>query len=203
MSAMRTDTADYPRPGIGARLRDWFGAVWMDKSRLRRILMYWGVGIVLAIAAYFYLTGGRYVTTDDAYVHAQKLMVSTDVSGLVASVNVHEGQVVKAGDVLFRLDPKPFVIAVDNARAAVAQAVQDAESTRATYHALQAQVAAQAAQVDLAALTNARMAALARQNAISQSQYDQARLTLASAQATLNSLKANAETTLAKLNGDP
>ena len=52
-----------------------------------------------------------------AYVHANKLMVSTDVSGLVESVNVHEGQQVKAGDILFTLDPKPFQIALDNAKA--------------------------------------------------------------------------------------
>ena len=72
---------------------------------------------------------------DDSYVHANKLMVSTDVSGLVQSVNVNEGQQVKAGDVLFTLDPKPFQIALDNAKAALASTVQDVESTRATYRA--------------------------------------------------------------------
>jgi membrane fusion protein (multidrug efflux system) len=65
----------------------------------------------------FYLSGGRYVSTDDAYIRASKLMVSTDVSGIVSSVDVHEGQLVKAGDVLFRLSPKQFQIALDNAKA--------------------------------------------------------------------------------------
>lgn len=204
MSAMRTDTADYTaRPGVGSRIKDWFGSMWADKARLRRILMFWVLGFVVLIAAYFYLTGGRYVSTDDAYVHAQKLMVSTDVSGLVTDVNVHEGQVVKKGDVLFRLDSRPFQIAVDNAKALLAQAVQDAEATRAQYHAILGQIGAQQAQVNLAAITNARMAALAGQQAVSRSQYDTARMTLASAQATLASLQANAATTLAKLNGDP
>src|SRR3954467_8422013 len=86
----------------------WRAALWADKARLRRILMFWGVGIFLAIAGAVYLAGGRYISADDAYVHANKLMVSTDVSGLVERVNVHEGQRVKAGDVLFSLDPKPF-----------------------------------------------------------------------------------------------
>jgi len=48
---------------------------------------------------------GRYVGTDDAYVHAAQLMVSTDVSGLVEDVAVHQGQHVKAGHVLFRINP--------------------------------------------------------------------------------------------------
>src|SRR6185437_13238691 len=89
-----------------------------DKARLRRVLMIGGVAIVAVVSLAFYLTGGRYVTTDDAYVKAAQLMVSTDVSGLVKEVNVHQGQHVKAGQILFRLDPKPFQIAFDNAKAA-------------------------------------------------------------------------------------
>src|SRR5450432_4608142 len=94
--------------------------LWADKARLRRVLMFGGVGLFLAVAGIVYLMGGRYVTADDSYVHANKLMVSTDVSGLVKSVNVHEGQQVKAGDILFTLDPKPFQIALENAQANLA-----------------------------------------------------------------------------------
>src|SRR5204863_9632312 len=97
----------------GAPRQSWIGTLWADKARLRRVLMIWGVGVFLAIAAIVYLTGGRYVTSDDSYVHANKLMVSTDVSGLVKAVNVREGQHVAAGDILFTLDPKPFEIALE------------------------------------------------------------------------------------------
>src|SRR3954468_3810455 len=92
---------------------------------IRRLLMIGGVVLFALVAGAFYLVGGRYVGTDDAYVKSNKLMVSTDVSGLVRGVNVKEGQNVKAGDVLFTLDPRPFQIAVENAQAAVAQTVQD------------------------------------------------------------------------------
>ena len=54
----------------------------------------------------YWLTGGRYVSIDDAYVRAAKEALSTDVSGIVADVPVHEGQHVKKGDVLLRLDPR-------------------------------------------------------------------------------------------------
>src|SRR5690349_13771337 len=103
MSAVDDSVAAYQD-----RKQGWLASLWADKARLRRILMVWGVSVFVAIAGVLYLMGGRYVTSDDSYVHANKLMVSTDVSGLVQSVNVREGQQVKKGDVLFTLDPKPF-----------------------------------------------------------------------------------------------
>lgn len=174
-----------------------------DKQRLRKVLMYGGVGLFLAAAAVFYLVGGRYVSSDDSYVHANKLMVSTDVSGLVQSVDVHEGQQVKAGQVLFTLDPKPFVIAVENAKAALASTVQDVESTRAAYRAALGQIGAQAAQLNVNKQTYARYTQLAKQNAIAAMQVDTQRAAVLSAQATLASLQQTAATELAKLNGDP
>jgi membrane fusion protein (multidrug efflux system) len=175
----------------------------IDRARLRRVLMIGGVGAFLAIAAALYLTGGRYAETDNAYVRARKLMVSTDVSGLVASVNVHEGQQVKKGDVLFTLNPKPFQIALDNAKAALAQAVQDAESTRAAYRAAIGQIGAQQAQVTANQSNYNRYVVLARQNAVAAMQVDNARAALLSSQATVASLRQNAQTELAKLNGNP
>src|SRR5262245_25012450 len=90
---------------------------------LRAVLMLGGILVVAIAAGTFWLRGGRYVSTDDAYVRAAKLMVTTDVSGLVTAVEVREGQVVKAGDVLFRIDPRQFQIALDNANAQLAQTV--------------------------------------------------------------------------------
>jgi membrane fusion protein (multidrug efflux system) len=204
MSALRTDSVAYApvQRGIGSRLREGLADLWADKSRLRRVAMIWGVAAVGAVAGTLWLTGGRYVSTDDAYVHAAKLMVSTDVSGLVKDVDVREGQHVKKGQVLFRLDPQPFQIALDNAKAALAQSVQDVESTRATYKSMVGQMAAQQAQVHLAQLTFNRYVSLAKSNAIAPAQLDQARSTLQSSQATLISLKQNADVQLAKLNGD-
>jgi len=179
------------------------GALWADKARLRKVLMFGGVGVFLAVAAAFYLMGGRYMASDNAYIRANKLMVSTDVSGLVKSVNVREGQQVTEGQVLFTLDPRPFEIALENAQAAMASAVQEAESTRAAYRAAVAQAAAQRAQVNVDRATYGRYQALARQNAIAPMQVDTARAALLSAQASLASLQQNAANQLAKLNGDP
>jgi membrane fusion protein (multidrug efflux system) len=198
MSAVDDSVAAYQD-----RKRGWLAALWADKARLRRILMFWGVGVFVGIVGIFYLSGGRYVSSDDSYVHANKLMVSTDVSGLVQSVNVREGQQVKKGDVLFTLDPKPFEIALENAKANQASTIQDVESTRAQYRAAVGQIAAQRAQLNVNQQTYARFQALARQNAIAAMQVDTQRAAVLSAQATLASLQQTAATQLAKLNGNP
>ena len=171
------------------------------RKLLRRVLMVGGVAVFVIIATTFYLWSGRYIGSDDAYVHANKLMVSTDVSGLVATVNVKEGQTVKAGDVLFTLDPKPFQIAMNNAKAALAGVVQDVDSTRAQYRAAVAQIAAQQAQVNVNQQTLNRYEALVKENAIAPIQVDATRAALLTSQATLVSLRQTATTTLAKLGG--
>ena len=65
----------------------------------------------------FYLNGGRYVGTDDAYVGAQKVLITPDISGKIDKIVVKEGQHVKTGDVLFEIDPVPFQLAVEQAKA--------------------------------------------------------------------------------------
>lgn len=200
MNVMPTDTISrYEAP----RSRGALKRLWENKVLLRRVLMIGGVVIVAVISLIVYLMGGRYVTTDDSYVKAAQLMVSTDVSGLVKDVDVHEGQHVKAGDVLFRLDPRPFQIALDNAKAAMATAAQTVESIKADYRRDVQQTGAQAAQVAVARTTLDRYSKLVAGNAIAHTLYDQQRATYISAQATLDSLKQSAQVDLAKLNGNP
>jgi membrane fusion protein (multidrug efflux system) len=73
--------------------------------------------VAAAAGITFYLNGGRYVTTDDAYVGAQKVLITSDVSGKIINVTVKEGQQVATGDTLFQIDPVPFQLALAQARA--------------------------------------------------------------------------------------
>ena len=180
---------------------DFVGRVRADRGLLRRVLMFGGVALVAILALAFWLRGGRYVSTDDAYVQAAKLMVSTDVSGLVQDVDVREGQHVKKGQVLFRLDPKPFRIALANAKAQLAQTGLNIKSMQEDYRRMVSDVNAQRAQVDLAQRNYTRYAGLLKANAIAAATYDQARLTLATAQQQQQALQRTAETQLAKLGG--
>jgi membrane fusion protein, multidrug efflux system len=100
------------------------------RRRLRMLLMIGGAFVVAAAAGVIWLRGGRFVSTGDAYVQAARLMVSTDVSGIVSSVEVHENQLVKAGDVLFRINSRQFQIALDNAKANLAQTALTIESMK-------------------------------------------------------------------------
>ena len=89
----------------------------IGRAAVRPILMLGGIALVVAGVGYYWLTGGRVVSIDDAYVRAAKEVIATDVSGIVASVPVHEGQRVQKGDVLLRLDARPFEIALAGATA--------------------------------------------------------------------------------------
>jgi membrane fusion protein, multidrug efflux system len=193
--AVPAPDADRPEQPTGATRRH-------GRNRLRMLLMAGGILAVAAVAGVMWLDGGRYVSTDDASVQAAKLMVSTDVSGLVSSVDVHEGQAVKAGDVLFRIDPRQFQIALDNAKANLAETALTVESMKQDYRRMLSDVAAQQAKVDLDQATYDRYADLVRTDAVSRANYDQARFTLAADKSTLESLRQQAAVQLARLGGN-
>lgn len=117
-------------------------------QRLKWPLMILAPVIILVIAGFFYLTGGRIQSTDDAYVQAARVNISTNVAGRVVQVLVHENETVKAGQVLFRLDTRDFDAAIQAAQAQLASARLQVRSTQATYDPRAADVAA--AQLELA-----------------------------------------------------
>jgi membrane fusion protein (multidrug efflux system) len=78
--------------------------------------------VILAIGAWFWLTGGRFVSTENAYVKQDVVSIAPDVTGKIVEVNVRENQIVKAGDILFKIDPAPYSVALAAANAAIATA---------------------------------------------------------------------------------
>jgi membrane fusion protein (multidrug efflux system) len=167
----------------------------------RRILMIGGVVVVVVAGVAFWLTGGRYVGTDDAFIEANKLLVSTDVSGLVLDVAVKEGQMVHRGDILFRLDPLPFRIALQQAQARMDEAAQTLRSMEQDYDRMLRDIDAQRAQVQLAQTSYDRQLSLIRIGGTAQQNVDQARATLQTAESQSGSLQQQAAVQLAKLGG--
>ena len=100
---------------------------------LRLPLMILAPVVVLVLALYLYLRGGRFVATDDAFVQAARINVSTQVSGQVVELDVRENQAVRTGQVLFRLDNRPADVAVEQAQAELAGAQQAVQATQASY----------------------------------------------------------------------
>jgi membrane fusion protein (multidrug efflux system) len=173
----------------------------------RRPWLRWTLFVLLPLAliggAYGYVTGGQMMSTDNAYVEADKVGVSTDVSGIVKEIDVTENQRVEVGQVLYLLDPRQFQIALDSAKANLAQVALTIDAMKQDYRRMLSDVAAQQAQVALDQATYDRYAALLPTSAISKANYDQARFTLELDKNKLESLRQQAQVQLARLAGNP
>jgi membrane fusion protein (multidrug efflux system) len=89
--------------------------------------------VVLIAAGWWYLTSGRFVSTDDAYVQAARTMISADISGRVVAISVKDNQRVAKGQELFKIDDRPYRIAIEEAKAQLAAARLQVEAMKATY----------------------------------------------------------------------
>jgi membrane fusion protein (multidrug efflux system) len=192
-SPVRPKLAAEPRRRLMAGMR-----------RYRRFLLLVVLPLVALMAGItFYLNGGRYVTTDDAYVGAQKVLITPDISGKIEKVVVKEGQQVNEGDVLFEIDPVPFRLAVQQAKATLAQA-------KVTYDNLVAdlkiygQMADLAQQgVDLKRRDVDRKSALVKSNVGSQLDLDNSATGLVTASVQMELLRQKIATATAQLLGNP
>jgi membrane fusion protein, multidrug efflux system len=175
-----------------------------DRSRLLRpVLMIGGIVIVAVGSLGFWWTGGRYVTSDDTYVDAAKVSLSTDVSGLVDEVDVHENQHVVAGQVLFKIGQTGHHIAVANAQAQLAQVRLDVEGAKLAYAEAQENILLQGVQVSRDQDDLARYAAVLHDGGVTQSVYDDAKFQLQTDQAKLRELQDEAAIQVAKLADNP
>jgi membrane fusion protein (multidrug efflux system) len=173
------------------------------RKRLRMILL---VAIPLVVAAAgtaLYLSSGRYISTDNAYVGAQKVLITPDISGKVSRVVVHEGQHVKAGDELFEIDAQPFQIALEQAKAKLASTKADYTNMTANIKTLDKLVQLAKEVIDLKQRDVDRKAQLAKTNAGSQADLDTAMSALITAQLQTQLAVQQRDSTLNKLLGDP
>jgi membrane fusion protein (multidrug efflux system) len=112
--------------------------------------------LVLIAGSYWYVAGGKVMSTDDAYVEADTVGISTDVPGIVDEIDVTNNQHVDPGQVLYRLDPQQFQIALDNAKANLAQTALTIDAMKQDYQRMLSDAAAQQGQVALDQTTYAR-----------------------------------------------
>ena len=168
---------------------------------LRRILMVLGPAVVLAGSLFAYMAGGRYVSTDNAYVHAGKLTVATDVSGIVADVAVHESQRVSKGQVLFTLDQEPFRIALAGAEANLGTVRNQIVTQQATYRQRLAQIEQAKTDIGFFEIAAQRQQDLLKRGVSAQATYDQAKRDLDTARERLLVAQSDADAALAQLGG--
>ena len=174
-----------------------------SKKSLRRPLMFALLPVALVVGGYFYVTGGATMSTDNAYVQADTVGLSTDVSGIVTQVLVHDNQKVAKGDVLFKLDPLQFQLALDRAEAQVGNTRNDLVALQASYRNMQAQVEQAQKDVDFNNVNFQRQEQLIANNFTPRATFDAARNTLQNSQQKLASLQQQLVGLAANLNGDP
>ncbi|MDH2341846.1 HlyD family secretion protein [Bradyrhizobium sp. SSUT77] len=109
-------------------------------KRLRRPLMLAVPIVVAAFGVFVYFVQEQYVSTDDAFVRAAKVTINARVSGQAVEIAVRDNQRVRQGQVLFRIDPEPYQIAVDQAEARLGSARLQIASLKATYRRQQAEL---------------------------------------------------------------
>ncbi len=171
------------------------------RPRLRAMLMLGGPALVLIGAAYFYVTGGRYESTENASLQTGVVAISPSVAGKVVSVEVRENQRVSKGDVLFRVMPSSYEAAVGEAEAALANVRADVGSLRADYAEALADISAAQARYEYATTEAARQRSLLDEGISSRAQYDAAATQTRTARQAIAAAKAKAESLRAKLSG--
>jgi membrane fusion protein, multidrug efflux system len=190
-------------PRVGERVT----AVPVRRRELRRLLrpllMLGGIAIVIVGSLTFWISGGRVISIDNAYVRSAKESLSTDVSGIVLDVPVQEGQRVNKGDVLLRLDPQPFQLAVVGAKANLGGIVSDMNAMKMDYKRMMQDVDVKQSQVNLDQVNADRFGGLVQSGGVTRAEYDNARFQLATDKQAVAALKMSALVQLAKLGGDP
>jgi membrane fusion protein (multidrug efflux system) len=172
------------------------------RSRRRFVIMAIVPAILLAVGGYFWLTGGRYASTDNAYVQQDRVTITADVSGRIIEVDARENDQVAAGDVLFRIDPEPYRIALAGAEAALATARLQVEQLRAAYEQAIAEETATRDDVAFRQKSFDRQQGLLGKGVASQANFDSAENDLHAAQQALSQATQRREAALAALGGD-
>lgn len=163
------------------------------KRRWLRPLLMFGVPLVaLAVVGFFWLTSGRYASTDNAYVQQDKVSVSAEVAGRIVNVAVRENQRVKKGDLLFEIDPEPYRIAVAQADAAIANAQVQLETLRTSYAGTGADIQAARDSIQAAQEDYQRQAELMRRGFTTRARLQQAEHSVEQARAALQRAQSDA-----------
>jgi membrane fusion protein (multidrug efflux system) len=174
------------------------------RSRWRRLVLMLVLPVAIATGAgYVWVTGGRFVSTENAYVHQDMVMLSPDVPGRIVEVAVRENDKVTKGQPLFRLDPEPYRLALQAAEAGIVAARLEVEQLRAALQQARAEQVAAQQDLEYRQREFARQSRLAGQGYAAQARLDEVRYDLQSAEQRVAKARESVAGALAALGGDP
>jgi membrane fusion protein, multidrug efflux system len=172
------------------------------RRRLVRGLLFLLLPLALIVGGYYYVTGGQVMSTDNAYIEANRVGISTDVAGTVVSVEVKNNEIVQKGQVLFRLKQDSFKIALAGAQAQLGTVRNQILTLKASYAQTLAQITQAQADVPYYQTQLKRQEDLRSSAAYSKVASDTAVNALSAAQQKVNVAKAQAGAMLAQLGND-
>ncbi|HEX2335774.1 MAG TPA: HlyD family secretion protein [Hyphomicrobiaceae bacterium] len=170
---------------------------------LRTTLLLVIPAVVAGLVMFFYLFSGRYVTTDNAYIGAQKVLITPEVSGKVVSIAVQEGQLLKPGDELLAIDPVAYRLAAQEAEARLARVRTDFASLQSSFASLGKQIELSRQALAAAQSDYDRKLALLNNRISTPSDVDRSRALLVAAKVQLEQLQQQEATARLQLLDDP
>ena len=171
--------------------------------KLRMILLVLVPAIVILISGVIYLTGGRFVETENAYVQNDKVSIVPEISGNVAQLFVAENEPVKKGDILFDIVDAPYAIKVAQAKSQVAQVATEIETLKAQYAEQQEQLVLAQSNAAFAEREFARQQRLVKSDSVSESTLDKYRHQWRVAKENVKSVEQGLKRIAASLAGQP
>jgi membrane fusion protein (multidrug efflux system) len=158
--------------------------------------------LLVAGGAYVWATGGRFQETDNANLRQARITVAADTAGRIVEVDVADSAQVKAGDILFVVDPEPYRIALAQADAALEGARLNVGQLRAAHSQAVAQQHNAENNVTYLQSEFDRQQALEKRGVSTRSSLDQAGRALSQAQDQLQAARETVAGALAALGGD-
>jgi membrane fusion protein, multidrug efflux system len=172
------------------------------RRSLTRPLLFALLPIALVAGGYFYVTGGQIMSTDNAYIQADTLGVSTDVPGTVVAIEVHDNETVKKGQILYRLRQDSFQIALDGAKAQLGTVHDQILTLQASYKLALAQIDQAEADLPYYQTVFKRQQDLMTTGAGTKAAFDSAQHDLEATKQKVSVAKGQADAALAQLSGD-
>jgi membrane fusion protein, multidrug efflux system len=169
----------------------------------RRFLLTLGPVVVAVVTAYMYWTGGRFISTDNAYIQADRVAVSADVSGSIVALLVAENDYVEQGQPLFKIDSRAYVIALELARSRLQQALTDIQIQKGRYRQKSNELKLAQSNIDFSRKEFVRQSTLELNQAVAKAKLDDARHNLDVSQYRFAIIKNEMDQILASLEGNP
>ncbi len=173
------------------------------KRLMRRFVLLFVIPVlVIAGVGFGYALGGRYITTENAYVKSAKFAVSSDLDGRVSAVHVTENQRVRAGDVLVELDSRSHEIRLAETEADLARARSQVASLKADYRASLAELEETRARISHLESQTERYRSLSKRGIAASAQYEEAAADLSAAKRRVATQQERVKEALISIGGD-